>query len=72
MTAASRSILARSVLPVCCTETTALLRCTARVLVSGLSKIVTSSPIKDVITAMIAKIGENIVVRRFVRFQVGE
>jgi len=28
--------------------------------------------VKDVLTSMIAKIGENIVVRRFVRFQVGE
>lgn len=28
--------------------------------------------IKDVLTSMIAKIGENIVIRRFVRFQVGE
>lgn len=28
--------------------------------------------IKDVLTSMIAKIGENIVIRRFVRFQIGE
>jgi len=28
--------------------------------------------IKDILTSMIAKIGENIVIRRFVRFQVGE
>ena len=28
--------------------------------------------VKDVLTSMIAKIGENIVVRRFVRYQVGE
>jgi len=28
--------------------------------------------VKDVLTSMIAKIGENIVIRRFVRFQVGE
>ncbi len=28
--------------------------------------------IKDVLTSMIAKIGENIVIRRFMRFQVGE
>jgi len=28
--------------------------------------------IKDVLTSMIAKIGENIIIRRFVRFQVGE
>jgi len=31
-----------------------------------------SLKIKDVLTSMIAKIGENIVIRRFVRFQVGE
>jgi len=28
--------------------------------------------VKDVLTSMIAKIGENIIVSRFVRFQVGE
>jgi len=28
--------------------------------------------VKDVLTAMIAKIGENIIIRRFVRYQVGE
>ena len=28
--------------------------------------------IKDIVTEMIAKLGENIVVRRFVRFQLGE
>lgn len=28
--------------------------------------------VKNVLTSMIAKIGENIVIRRFVRFQVGE
>jgi elongation factor Ts len=28
--------------------------------------------VKDILTSMIAKIGENIIVRRFVRFQVGE
>ena len=28
--------------------------------------------VKDVLTSMIAKIGENIVIRRFVRFQSGE
>jgi elongation factor Ts len=28
--------------------------------------------VKDVLTSMIAKIGENIVIRRFVRYQVGE
>jgi elongation factor Ts len=28
--------------------------------------------VKDVLTSMIARIGENIVVRRFVRYQVGE
>jgi len=28
--------------------------------------------VRDVLTSMIAKIGENIVVRRFVRYQVGE
>jgi elongation factor Ts len=28
--------------------------------------------IKDLIESKIAKLGENIVVRRFVRFQVGE
>jgi elongation factor Ts len=32
----------------------------------------TNLKIKDVLTSMIAKIGENIVIRRFVRFQVGE
>ncbi|MBP7055717.1 MAG: translation elongation factor Ts [Candidatus Omnitrophica bacterium] len=28
--------------------------------------------VKDIVTSMIAKIGENIIVRRFVRYQVGE
>jgi len=28
--------------------------------------------VKDVLTSMVAKIGENIVIRRFVRYQVGE
>jgi elongation factor Ts len=28
--------------------------------------------VKDILTSMIAKIGENILIRRFVRFQVGE
>ena len=28
--------------------------------------------VKDILTSMIAKIGENIVIRRFVRYQVGE
>jgi len=28
--------------------------------------------IKDVLTSMIAKIGENVIIRRFVRYQVGE
>lgn len=28
--------------------------------------------VKDVLTSMIAKIGENIIIRRFMRFQVGE
>jgi elongation factor Ts len=32
----------------------------------------TNLKIKDVLTSMIAKIGENIIIRRFVRFQVGE
>ena len=31
-----------------------------------------SLKIKDILTSMIAKIGENIVIRRFMRFQVGE
>ncbi len=31
-----------------------------------------SMKVKDILTSMIAKIGENIVVRRFVRYQVGE
>jgi len=31
-----------------------------------------SLKIKDILTSMIGKIGENIVIRRFVRFQVGE
>lgn len=31
-----------------------------------------SVKVKDVLTSMIAKIGENILVRRFVRYQVGE
>jgi len=32
----------------------------------------TSLRVKDLLTSMIAKIGENIVIRRFVRYQVGE
>lgn len=28
--------------------------------------------VKDILTSMVAKIGENIIIRRFVRFQVGE
>ncbi len=32
----------------------------------------TGMKVKDVVTSMIAKIGENIIVRRFVRYQVGE
>ncbi len=28
--------------------------------------------VRDILTSMIAKIGENIVIRRFVRYQVGE
>jgi len=31
-----------------------------------------SMKVKDVLTSMIAKIGENIVIRRFARYQVGE
>lgn len=31
-----------------------------------------SMKIRDVLTSMIAKIGENIIIRRFVRFQAGE
>lgn len=31
-----------------------------------------SVKVKDMLTSMIAKIGENIIVRRFVRYQVGE
>ena len=31
-----------------------------------------SMRVKDILTSMIAKIGENIIVRRFVRYQVGE
>jgi elongation factor Ts len=31
-----------------------------------------SMKVKDVLTSMVAKIGENILVRRFIRFQVGE
>ena len=31
-----------------------------------------SLKVKDVLTSMVAKIGENIVIRRFVRYQVGE
>jgi elongation factor Ts len=31
-----------------------------------------SLKVRDVLTSMIAKIGENIVIRRFVRYQVGE
>ncbi len=31
-----------------------------------------SMTVKDILTSMIAKIGENIVIRRFVRYQVGE
>ena len=32
----------------------------------------TNIKVKDLLTSMIAKIGENIVIRRFVRYQVGE
>lgn len=32
----------------------------------------TNVKVKDMLTSMIAKIGENIVIRRFARFQVGE
>lgn len=32
----------------------------------------TNMKVKDVLTSMIAKIGENIIIRRFKRFQVGE
>ncbi|MFC1590486.1 translation elongation factor Ts [Candidatus Omnitrophota bacterium] len=32
----------------------------------------TNLKVKDILTSMIAKIGENIVIRRFVRYQVGE
>ncbi|MFH1996942.1 MAG: translation elongation factor Ts [Candidatus Omnitrophota bacterium] len=32
----------------------------------------TNLKVKDILMSMIAKIGENIVIRRFVRFQVGE
>ena len=32
----------------------------------------TGMKVKDVLTSMIAKIGENIIIRRFVRYQVGE
>ena len=28
--------------------------------------------VRDILTSMVAKIGENILIRRFVRFQVGE
>ena len=31
-----------------------------------------SMKVKDILTSMVAKIGENILIRRFVRFQVGE
>ena len=31
-----------------------------------------SMKVKDVLTSMVAKIGENILIRRFVRYQVGE
>jgi len=31
-----------------------------------------SMKVRDILTSMIAKIGENIVIRRFVRYQVGE
>lgn len=31
-----------------------------------------SMSVKDMLTSMIAKIGENIIIRRFVRYQVGE
>ena len=31
-----------------------------------------SMKVKDMLTSMVAKIGENILIRRFVRFQVGE
>ncbi len=32
----------------------------------------TTLKVKDILTSMIAKIGENIIIRRFVRYQVGE
>lgn len=32
----------------------------------------TSMKIKDILTSMIAKIGENIIIRRFMRYQAGE
>lgn len=32
----------------------------------------TNLKVKDILTSMIAKIGENIIIRRFVRYQVGE
>ncbi|MBN1526607.1 MAG: translation elongation factor Ts [Candidatus Omnitrophica bacterium] len=32
----------------------------------------TNLKVKDLLTSMIAKIGENIIIRRFVRYQVGE
>jgi len=32
----------------------------------------TTMKVKDILTSMIAKIGENIIIRRFVRYQVGE
>lgn len=32
----------------------------------------TNMKVKDILTSMIAKIGENIIIRRFVRYQVGE
>lgn len=32
----------------------------------------TNMKVKDILTSMIAKIGENIVIRRFMRYQVGE
>ena len=31
-----------------------------------------SMKVKDILTSMVAKIGENIIIRRFVRFQTGE
>ena len=31
-----------------------------------------SLKVKDILTSMIAKIGENIIIRRFMRYQAGE